>query len=98
MRRDGDGRVLRDIAGRFLRSLFDDETAETTQEYLVSGNHRFPHAFHKRLYHVQYHRLFHSRLSCNLCNDVRLCHVLEYFKLYYLFSEREDNEIIVINR
>ena len=80
MRRNGNRGIFRDVTGDLFRSFLDDETAEAPQEYVVAGDHRPLHALHKCLYDVHYHRLLYTRLSCNLCNDVCLCHVLGYFK------------------
>ena len=46
---DGDGRILRNIAGHFLCALLDDETSETAEIDVVVFDQRISYVHHERL-------------------------------------------------
>ena len=75
VRRNDHRRILRDIAGYFLRSLFDDKTAETAQINILSAGHRLLHTFHERFHDVENNRFSQSPLFGNLGNDISFCEV-----------------------
>lgn len=54
MRRNDDGGILGDIACRLFRTVFDDETAESTEEHLFPITHILFDGLHERFDDIQY--------------------------------------------
>ena len=78
---NGNGRILRDVAGNLLGALLYDETAETTEIHVVLVGQRRLDAIHERLNDCLYLHLFNSGALSDFAYDICLCHfyiVLNY--------------------
>lgn len=98
VRRNDHRRILRDIAGYFLRSLFDDKTAETAQINILSAGHRLLHTFHERFHDVENNRFSQSPLFGNLGNDISFCHSLILFQKFHSAAKDRQKRIITFFR
>ena len=77
MCRDYDGCILGNIPCSFLCPFLNYEAPETSQIYVITGNHRMFYSFHQCFNSLLDRHLFYTSILGNFINNVCFSHFLE---------------------